>query len=51
MDDKITLPYRQYLAYFHNPEIQENIRNIKEEEFQEGFLTQLAEITLLKTKV
>ena len=37
IDDQISLPYRQYLAYFHNPEIQENIRNSKEEQFQEGF--------------
>ena len=29
--------YKKYIKYFHNPEIQENIRNNKEEQFQEGF--------------
>ena len=41
IEDKLTLSYRQYTAYFHNPEIQENIRNSKEEQFQEGFLREL----------
>ncbi|MBN1252683.1 MAG: hypothetical protein JXA16_11145 [Bacteroidales bacterium] len=34
----INQKYTQFQAYFGNPEIQENIRNIKEEAFQEGFL-------------
>lgn len=33
--------YESFTAYFHNPEIQENIRNSKEEQFQEGFLREL----------
>lgn len=30
-----------FCRHFHNPEIQENIRNSKEEEYQEGFLRDL----------
>jgi very-short-patch-repair endonuclease len=30
-----------YVDYFHNPTVQENIRNSKEEQFQEGFLREL----------
>lgn len=30
-----------FRAYFHNTTIQENIRNSKEEQFQEGFLREL----------
>lgn len=33
--------YEKYTKYFHNAEIQENIRNSKEEQFQEGFLREL----------
>lgn len=33
--------YSQFQAYFANPERQENIRNSKEEQFQEGFLREL----------
>jgi hypothetical protein len=33
--------YKKYTKYFHNPIIQENIRNSKEEQFQEGFLREL----------
>ncbi|AEV31531.1 Eco57I restriction-modification methylase domain-containing protein [Owenweeksia hongkongensis] len=33
--------YAKFTTYFHNPEIQENIRNSKEEQFQEGFLREL----------
>jgi len=33
--------YGTYLTYFHNPIIRENIRNSKEEQFQEGFLREL----------
>jgi type I restriction-modification system DNA methylase subunit len=37
IDEKFTL----FQNYFGNPEIQENIRNAKEEQFQEGFLREL----------
>ncbi len=33
--------YKKYSKYFHNTSIQENIRNSKEEQFQEGFLREL----------
>ena len=33
--------YEKLVAYFHNPTIQQNIRNSKEEQFQEGFLREL----------
>ncbi|MEN9302063.1 MAG: hypothetical protein RL264_492 [Bacteroidota bacterium] len=33
--------YQRYTAYFHNATIQQNIRNAKEEQFQEGFLREL----------
>jgi type I restriction-modification system DNA methylase subunit len=33
--------YKKYAKYFHNITIQENIRNSKEEQFQEGFLREL----------
>jgi len=33
--------YTGFQEYFGNPEIQENIRNLKEEEFQEGFIREL----------
>ena len=33
--------YSIFITYFHNPAIQENIRNAKEEQFQEGFLREL----------
>ena len=33
--------YKKYYNYFHNPERQENIRESKEEQFQEGFLREL----------
>jgi len=33
--------YKKYATYFHNPERQENIRESKEEQFQEGFLREL----------
>jgi hypothetical protein len=41
VEDKTSTAYEQYVAYFHNLEIQENIRNSKEEQFQEGFLREL----------
>lgn len=33
--------YKKYSQYFHNPTIQENIKNSKEEEYQGIFLTEL----------
>ena len=39
--EKIRKAYELYAAYFLNSEIQENIRNSKEEQFQEGFLREL----------
>lgn len=33
--------YKEFQNYFENPSIQENIRNSKEEQFQEGFLREL----------
>ena len=41
VDDKVSAAYKQFTDYFHNPEIQENIRNSNEEQFQEGFLREL----------
>jgi len=37
----IDAKYSLFSDYFGNPEIQENIRNSKEEQFQEGFLREL----------
>ena len=39
--DTVCAAYEQYKLYFHNTEIQDNIRNSKEEQFQEGFLREL----------
>ena len=39
--DKIKQAYPLYTAYFHNADIQKNIRESKEEQFQEGFLREL----------
>lgn len=33
--------YQKFVDYFHNSEIQKNIREAKEEQFQEGFLREL----------
>lgn len=42
LDSKlIEVKYNEFKAYFGNPEVQENIRNSKEEQFQEGFLREL----------
>ena len=40
-DDIVCTAYEQYKMYFLNTEIQDNIRNSKEEQFQEGFLREL----------
>ncbi len=37
----VQLAYKKFTTYFHNPEIQNNIREAKEEQFQEGFLREL----------
>ena len=39
--EAVKAAYEKYTAYFLNKEIQENIRNSKEEQFQEGFLREL----------
>ncbi|KAA6302654.1 MAG: hypothetical protein EZS26_001161 [Candidatus Ordinivivax streblomastigis] len=39
--EKIQQAYKLYADYFLNLDIQENIRNSKEEQFQEGFLREL----------
>ncbi len=40
-NSKIDAAYKRFTDYFHNPTIQNNIRNSKEEQFQEGFLREL----------
>ncbi|MDO9154549.1 MAG: hypothetical protein Q7U47_12750, partial [Paludibacter sp.] len=37
----VQIAYSKFKAHFHNPAIQENIRNSKEEQYQEGFLNDL----------
>jgi len=37
----IKAAYKEFAAYFHNADIQQNIREAKEEQFQEGFLREL----------
>jgi type I restriction-modification system DNA methylase subunit len=39
--EQVQKAYKKYSKYFHNAAIQENIRNSKEEQFQEGFLREL----------
>jgi len=39
--EQVKTSYQAYSVYFLNKEIQENIRNSKEEQFQEGFLREL----------
>ena len=39
--DKIKEAYKKHVAYFHNPEIQNSISNINEEEFKVLFLNEL----------
>ena len=33
--------FKKYAKYFHNPQIQQNIRESKEEQYQESFLREL----------
>ncbi|MCF6359212.1 MAG: N-6 DNA methylase [Cyclobacteriaceae bacterium] len=39
--DVVAKAYKKFTKYFHNPTIQQNIRERKEEQFQEGFLIEL----------
>ncbi len=39
--EAVSASYEKFKEYFHNPEIQQNIREAKEEQFQEGFLREL----------
>ncbi|AND64488.1 restriction endonuclease subunit M [Flavobacterium covae] len=39
--DIVTQKWNEFTTYFHNLERQENIRNSKEEQYQEGFLREL----------
>lgn len=39
--ETVKAAYQKFTAYFHNPAIQQNIREAKEEQFQEGFLREL----------
>jgi type I restriction-modification system DNA methylase subunit len=39
--ETVKVAYQKFTAYFHNPAIQQNIRDAKEEQFQEGFLREL----------
>jgi len=39
--ETVQAAYKKFSAYFHSAAIQENIRNAKEEQFQEGFLREL----------
>ncbi len=39
--ETIKIAYQKFTAYFHNPVIQQNIRDAKEEQFQERFLREL----------
>ena len=40
-EETISAAYQKHKEFFGNPEIQKNIRSIKEESFQEGFLNEL----------
>lgn len=39
--DAVAKAFKKFSKHFHNPKIQENIRNSKEEQYQEGFLREL----------
>ena len=39
--DSISQKWNEFTTYFHNSERQENIRNSKEKQYQEGFLREL----------
>ena len=38
---ELQIACQAFIAHFHNPAMQENIRNLKEEEYQEGFVRDL----------
>lgn len=40
-DTQVEDAWSRFTEHFHNPEIQDNIRNSKEEEYQDGFLSDL----------
>ncbi len=40
-EEGVKQAFNRFTTYFHNPEIQKNIRDSKEEQFQEGFLNEL----------
>ena len=40
-DTQVEDAWIRFTDHFHNPEIQDNIRNSKEEEYQDGFLSDL----------
>ncbi len=40
-NEAVEKAYKKFTKYFHNPTIQKNIRESKEEQFQEGFLREL----------
>lgn len=39
--ETVAKAFKKFSKYFHNPSIQQNIRDAKEEQFQEGFLREL----------
>lgn len=39
--EKLNQAWNTFRAHFHDPAIHENIRNLKEEEYQEGFVRDL----------
>ncbi|MEY5042036.1 MAG: hypothetical protein RLZZ414_1589, partial [Bacteroidota bacterium] len=38
---EVTQAYQKFTSHFHNPTIQQNIREAKEEQYQEGFMREL----------
>ncbi|CAM4089455.1 hypothetical protein [Gillisia limnaea] len=40
-EQQVEKAYKKFTTFFHNPEIQENIRGSKEEQFQATFLSEL----------
>ena len=49
-ENELDRAWHAFEKHFHNPEIRENIRNAREEEYQDGFLTALFVIVLGYTK-
>ena len=48
--DRVCKQWKIFQAHFHNPSVQENIRNSKEEQYQAGFIIDLFVNTLGYTK-